>query len=436
MKQLLLTIFLVFIPLMPSYSQDLLDIYKLALANDPDYKITDFNRQATIEIKSQNIAQMLPNIGVNIQSGRVHFDAQKTYYLGQGGQLYWEHSFGLDINQPVFNWSHWIQLEQSDLKIAQAQAEQQASYQALITRTVSTYFKVLAAHDMLEFSRAEKTAIERQLARTKARYQAGLSIMPDVYEAQAGYDRSLASEIEAQKQLDDALEQLRQITGATTLELCPLLPAIPLKQPDPENLLSWANHAETYNFAVVAQFNKTKLAQKNIEWQQSKHLPTIDLTAQFQIVDSNNPFGFRGDAFGFGLQLNIPLFEGGATESHARQAHYEYETAKEELITIKRSVDHTLKDAYRSVLANINKANALQATTQSAELAVRAAETGLNAGLRTMVDVLNEQRDLYKAKSAYAQSRYDYLISAIKLKEAMGTLGEEDVAQLNSYLAR
>jgi outer membrane protein len=73
---------------------------------------------------------------------------------------------------------------------------------------------------------------------------------------------------------------------------------------------------------------------------------------------------------------------------------------------------------------------------QSAEKAVEAAEAGFEVGTRTMVDVLTEERNLYKAKSDYARSRYDYLINGIKLKEAAGSLSELDLQQINQYLQR
>lgn len=412
----------------------MLEIYKLALANDPDYKITTFNQQASHEIKSQSVAQMLPRIGANISSNFNHFDTNKAFYLGTDVKNYWDHSFGVSIRQPIFNWGHWIQLEQADLKIAQAEAENRAKYQALITRTVTAYFNVLAAQDTLEFSQAEKKAIQKQLERAIARYDVGRASRPDVYEAQAAYDRSLASEIAAQNQVDNAKEALREIIGNYPVELKPLQPAIPLGNPVPEAIVEWADNAEVHNYSVIAQINKTEFTRKTIDLQQSRHLPTLDLTAQFRISDSNAQFGFRGDEFAFGLQINIPIFEGGATESRIRQAQYDYEASKEELIKITRSIDRSVKDSYRGVLASIGKVNALEMTTRSAELAVQAAEVGFSSGVRNMVDVLTEQRDLYKAKSDYAKSRYDYLINSIKLKEAVGGLNEEDIEMLNGYL--
>jgi outer membrane protein len=427
---------MVLMPFRLGFAQDLLEIYQLAVNNDPDYKSAGFNQLALAEIKSQRIAQMLPNIGVTTGSSFNRLNSQKATFMGAGVQNYWDHTFGINLKQPVFNWEHWIQLDQADNKIVQADAQRQAKQQALMTRTVTAYFNVLAAQDVLEFSIAEKKAIEKQLEQAKQRFEVGLIAMTDVYEAQAGFDRAIASEIEAQNQLDNSKEALREIIGDNSAELNALQPVITLNPPNPEDISAWSNNAESNNFSIVAQFNQAELARKAIDLQQARHLPTLDIIAQYKLEDANSRFGLRGDTQSVGLQLNLPLFEGGATQSRTHQAQYEYESAKEELIKVKRSVNRNVKDAYRGVLFSISKVNALQATTQSAALAVKAAGAGFEVGTRTMVDVLTEQRNLYKAKSDYAKSRYDYLINGIKLKEAAGSLGEQDLQQISQYLQK
>ncbi len=234
--------------------------------------------------------------------------------------------------------------------------------------------------------------------------------------------------------MDNSKEALREIIGDNPANLEKLAKDIPLSPPDPEDLTAWANSAESSNFSIVAQFNAAEVVRKNIELQQSKHLPTIDIVAQYQQLDNGALFGQRGDNESYGLQLNLPLFEGGSTMSRSRQAQFEYEAAKEELVKVKRAVTREVKDAYRGTVSNINQVKALDSTKKSAELAVEAAEAGFEVGTRTMVDVLAIQRNLYKAKSDYARSRYDYLINGIKLKKAAGSLSELDLQQINHYL--
>lgn len=416
------------------FAQDLVEIYQLAVQNDPATRSADINQQATAEIKSQSIAQMLPNIAFSASSSRTR-SANTSRFFGKTLQHYQDNKLGVTLRQPVFNWSHWVQLDQADNKIAQSEAEFQAKRQQLITRTVEAYFNILAAQDQLQFSTAEKQAIEKQLEQAKQRFEVGIIAITDVYEAQAGYDRAQANEIEAQNRLDNSKEALREILGETSAELNPLQAEIPLSAPEPTDIAAWSNTADHNNFAIVSQLNQAEYVRKNIELQQSKHLPTLDIIAAYNQLDSSgNIFGSLGDNESVGLQLNLPLFEGGGTLSRSRQAAFEYEMAKEDLIKVKRSVNRQVKDAYRGVNTSVSKVKALEANVQSAQQALEAAEAGFEVGTRTMVDVLQMQRDLYKAKSDHARSRYDYLINGIKLKEAAGNLSENDIQTVNQFL--
>lgn len=418
----------------PCFAQDLLETYQLALKSDPETRSADINQLATAELKSQSIAQMLPNLAFSATSSRTRVDNTSRFF-GKTLQHYQDNKLGVSLRQPVFNWGHWVQLDQADNKIAQSEAQFQSKQQKLITRTVVAYFNILSAQDTLEFSTAEKKAIAKQLEQAKQRFEVGIIAITDVYEAQAGYDRALSNEIEAQNQVDNSKEALREILGENTAELNPLQPQIPLGSPDPDDISAWANSAESNNFSIVAQLNQAEYIRKSIDLQQAKHLPTLDIIAAYNQVDSSgNRFGSLGDNESVGLQLNLPLYEGGGTTSRTRQAAYEYEMAKEDLIKVKRSVNREVKDAFRGITSNISSVQALEANTKSAEKALEAAEAGFDVGTRTMVDVLQMQRNLYKAKSDYARSRYDYLINNIKLKEAAGSLGETDIHQINSFL--
>lgn len=432
MIRLLCTFLVALIPAKLAFSQDLLETYQLAKANDPEFKSSDINKLATAEIKSQSIAQMLPNLSFSANSSRNRLESSS--FLGTTLQHYWDHKLGFNLKQPVFHWDHWIQLDQADNKIAQAEAQFQAKQQNLMRRTAEAYFNILAAQDNLEFATAEKKAIEKQLEQAKQRFDVGIIAITDVYEAQAGFDRSTASEIEAQNLLDNSKEALREIIGENAADLNALQPQIPLSPPAPEDLSSWSNAAESNNFSIVAQINQAEFIRKNVDLQQSKHLPTLDIVAQYSDMDTGNQYGLRGDTESVGLQLNVPLFEGGGTSSRARQAEHEYEATKEDLVKVKRSINRGVKDAFRGVVSSISRVKALEATSKSAEMAVEAAEAGFEVGTRTMVDVLTEQRNLFKAKSDYARSRYDYIINGIKLKEAAGSLVEQDLEQINQYL--
>lgn len=423
----------------PVQAQNLTEIFELALRNDPHLSQSQANKLAASEADDQSIARLLPNVSATGTTSGDWLHNKKAggrdFRGNQVNQDFSSHTFSVNVTQPLFHWDHWIQLDQADNKIAQAESSYQAELQKLIVKTTEAYFNVLAAQDNLKFTVAEKDSIARQLDQAKQRFEVGIIPITDVHEAQAGYDQVVANEIEAVNNLDNQKEALREIIGENNITLNGLGEQLPLMKPDPADMEAWSKAAEQNNFSIIAALNQAELTRKSIDLQRSGHLPQLDLIASYGASDVNSSFGFRGDTQSVGIRLNVPLFEGGAVNSRTRQAVYEYEAAKENLNAVKRTVNREVKNAYRAVITNIGRVEALKAAVTSAESALAATEEGATVGTRTMVEVLNEQRNLYKAKRDYARTRYDYLVQSIKLKQASSNLSQIDLEQINRLLA-
>ena len=423
------------IPMQYGFAQDLVATHKLGLENDPQLRSVYFGQFSTAEIKSQSIAQMLPDISLYGAVSRDRINNQKETFVASGSQSYWNSSFNVNLRQSVFNWGYWVELGQSDNFIAQSEAQYQAAYQDLMVRITETYFNVLAAQDFLEFSVAERKAVGKQLEQAQQRFEVGLIAITDVYEAQAGFDQSRSDVIGAKNSLDDRKEDLREIIGNNPVELNLLQKELPLTPPDPADISAWATTAANNNFNIVAQLNQAEVARKSINLNRSEHLPVIDIVAAYGFSDqSTYDFGQRGDNQTYGFELNMPIFTGGAIYSRTKQAEFEYKTEKENLLQVERSVNRDVKVYYRGVISSISQVKALKATVKSSTSALEATEAGFQVGTRTMVDVLAEQKDLYGAKKDYSRSRYDYLINVIKLKNAAGSLNEADMENINTHL--
>lgn len=334
----------------------------------------------------------------------------------------------------MFHWDYWIQLSQSGNQIAQAEADYQAVLQKLMVKTTEAYFNVLSAQDTEKLILAKKQAISRQLEQAKQRFTVGLNAITDVYEAQAGFDEAIANEIDAVHDLENKKEALREIIGENEAQLNSLGAALPLLKPEPANIAAWSDSAEINNFNIISAFNKAEFSRKSIAVQRAGHLPQLDMVASYLASDVNSTSGFRGDTQSIGVQLNVPLFEGGAVNSRTRQASYQYEAAKENLIAIKRAVKRQVKDAYSGVISSISRVEALKTAVTSAEIALEASEAGFEIGIRIMVEVLAEQRNLYRSKRNFYHSRYDYLLNSIKLKQASSNLTQNDLEQINRLL--
>ena len=424
---------------LPANAQDLLKTYELALQNDPVLKEFEANRLAVGESRDQSIAQMLPDISLSAGSSKNWLNNTKAagasnIVTGLGQQDFWNSQFSLNLTQPVFHWDHWVQLEQSDNLIAQAEAQYQAEQQNLMVRTTQAYFDVLAAEDTVEFAKAEMNAIARSLEQAQQRFEVGLIAITDVYEAQAGFDQARADVIVANNDVDNAKEQLRVIIGDNPADLDVLGDKLPLNKPVPEDIDSWSKNAEIQNLTIVAALNQAEVARKSVSLQRSGHYPTLDLVAAYGVTDNSSTFGLRGDAQNVGLQVNIPIFLGGAVNSRTREAEYRFNEAKENLIQTRREVKQQVTNAYRGVITSISEVQALEAAVVSGKSSLEATEAGFDVGTRTMVDVLATTRNLFDAKTKYSQSRYNYITRYITLKQSVSTLNRDDIERVNLLL--
>jgi outer membrane protein len=415
-----------------AYAQDLNEIYNLSLQSDPQLKAAEAAFHASETARPQARALLLPNANFSADTS----DNSQENKITSTTNDYNSNGYTLSITQPVFRYNYWIQLDQADSTIGQANAEYGAAQQDLIIRVAERYFAVLASLDNLEFARSEKTAIARQLEQAQKRFDVGLIAITDVHEAQAAYDLSVANEIQAENQVANSHEALSEITGQIHNELASLVDKIPLLAPDPASTEEWTKVALEQNLQLQALKYAAEAAKKNIKLQKSGHYPTLDLVASRTKSDvGGGSFGSREtDTDSISLQFNVPIYQGGLTTSKTQEAVHLHTQARENVEQQRRATLRQARDAYRGVLTGISRVKALKQAMVSSESALETTEAGFEVGTRTIVDVLVAQRELFRARRDYAQTRYDYILDTLRLKQAAGTLAPDDLQRINGWL--
>jgi outer membrane protein len=277
-------------------------------------------------------------------------------------------------------------------------------------------------------------SLSRQLEQAQQRFNVGLIAITDVLEAQSGFDAARSREIFARNNLDNSIEALREIIGAYDGKLVPLPEKIPLMRPEPPDINQWAFSADSQNLNIIAAQNDAEVARKTIELQRSGHYPTVDVIGSYNVQDNSSTFGLRGDIGQVGVQVNLPIFEGGAVNSRTKEALHNYNAAKDNLLAVRRQVARQVRNAYRGVISTISQVEALRATVKSSLSALEATSAGFEVGTRTAVDVVNEQRNLFQSQNALAEARNNYILNWVSLKESASNLTENDLQTLNRIL--
>ena len=438
-------------------STDLVGVYQDALRNDPQIRQADANRLATREARPQAWSAVLPQITGTASrtqdkqdgnQGTLAFDPTTNTYspIAEAYNLNsTARTWSLNLRQNLFSWSNWMTIRQADSQVAQAEATYQAAQQSLILRVAQAYFNVLSAQDGLEANQASLEAISRQLDQANKRFEVGLIAITDVQEAKAARDTAAAAVIAAKRTLATAGDQLSEITGQKYDRLSKPGEDMPLNSPQPADEDKWVQVSLDQNLSLISSRLAADIARDNVRIAFGGHLPTIDLVASKSrtTTDSDEavpPLGpFTLDSVTndrqYTLQITVPIFSGGLTQSKVRQSQYLWIAAKEQVTQTSRATERQARDAYLGVISGIARVQALRQALESSQTALKATEAGYEVGTRTAVDVLNSRRTLVQAQTDYAGSRYDYIVSVFQLRLAAGNLARNDVEEINKWLA-
>ncbi|MEH0016704.1 outer membrane channel protein TolC [Citrobacter portucalensis] len=421
-----------------SQAENLMQVYQQARLSNPEFRKSAADRDAAFEKINEARSPLLPQLGLG---------ADYTYsngYRDANGVNSNATSASLQLTQTLFDMSKWRALTLQEKSAGIQDVTYQTDQQTLILNTATAYFNVLNAIDVLSYTQAQKDAVYRQLDQTTQRFNVGLVAITDVQNARSQYDTVLANEVTARNNLDNAVEQLRQVTGNYYPELASLnVDGFKTNKPQAVNAL--LKEAENRNLSLLQARLSQDLAREQIRLAQDGHLPTLDLTASTGVSDTSysgsktNTSQYDDSNMGqnkIGLSFSLPLYQGGMVNSQLKQAQYNFVGASEQLESAHRSVVQTVRSSFNNINASISSINAYKQAVVSAQSSLDAMEAGYSVGTRTIVDVLDATTTLYNAKQQLANARYTYLINQLNVKSALGTLNEQDLVALNNTLGK
>ena len=417
----------------------LLDLYHQAVTHDPTLASALSANQAAQEIIEQGKALYRPTVNFNADANAVKTDIRYLNSNAVPGQSNFEtYKAAIEASQPIYRKQNLVQMDQTLTQVSQADKQLHLSKQDLILRTTQSYFDVLIAQDKIDLIGAQKTAILSQLEQAKANFEVGTSTITDVNEAQARYDLIVAQEIAAVNEYQIAQRSVQAITGEMPQKLATVRADI---QPNAlaQGMDKWLEVAEQNNLNIQIQQDALKFSDQEIDRSKAGHLPTLDAVASVSesyATGSASVFSTGNDlkTGTIGLQLQIPLYQGGATSSKIRQAVLNKQKAQDDVETARRQAALETQRAYLNLSTTIAQIKALEQALISSQSQVDSTKLGYEVGVRTSVDVLNAEQQLFSAKRDLLQARYNYLVNIIRLKSASGVLAEADLVDINQQL--
>ena len=417
----------------------LIDIYQQALAHDPTLASALSANQAAQEIIEQGKALYRPTVNFNADVNKVATDIRYINSDRDPSKSNFEtYKYGVDLRQPIYRKQNLVQMDQSKTQVSQADKQLHLAQQELILRVTQAYFDVLIAQDKIDLIGAQKLAILSQLDQAKANFEVGTATITDVNESQARFDLVVAQEIATINELQIAKHAVQALTGKVPQKLATVRADIKTNQLE-QTMDKWLEVAAINNLNIQIQQDAAKFAEQEVERLNAAHLPTLDAVASYTDNFANGSasvFGAGNDlkTGTIGLQMQIPIYQGGAISSRVRQAVLSHQKAQDDVEIARSNTELDTQRAYLNLNTSIAQVKAFEQALISSQSQVDSTKLGYEVGVRTSVDVLNAEQQYFSAKRDLLQSRYNYLVNIIRLKTSSGVVAEADLADINQQL--
>ena len=414
-----------------AHAENLSAVFQDARAYDAQYAAARAAYQAGQEKAAQGRAGLLPNVNAsgNVTRNDLHSS------LPGGDAQFTSNGYSVSAAQPLFRMQNWVQYAQSKEQVKIAEMQFKAAEQDLILRVAQAYFDVLQSQDNMAFIAAQKAAITEQLASAKRNFEVGTATITDTNEAQARYDLAVAQEIAEQNSLDIHLRALEKLIGKPPGALDALAEPAQFKA-EAGAIDDWAARATRGNLQAEIQRITKTIADKEVERNRAGHYPTLDAVAGYNVNNNQSFVTMQVDSrvASIGLQLNVPIYQGGLTSSRVREAVANQEKARQDLEAATRDAGLQARQAWLNVNSGAARVRALEQALVSSQAQLDSTKLGLQVGVRTSLDVLNAEQQVFSARRDLASARYTYLLAGLSLKAAVGALGPADLAEVDRYL--
>lgn len=415
----------------------LLPAYEAALANDPAYRAAVQENEAGQEYKVLGRSHLLPSLTGSYSTSKNQGDVTTATLFGDRTEprKYTSLAASIQLRQPLLHLEGMARYRQGIAQTSASDAQFVVRSQDLIVRLVSLYASAKYAEDQLAQAIAQRDAFAEQRQSNVRLFQRGEGTRTEVLETQAKFDLSEAQVLEARDNLTNSRNALAAMVGQDIDQLDQLVEDFRVKPLQPASFEAWKELALANNPEVLAQRYAVEVASEEINKARAGHAPRLDLIASVSNSKSDTSSTFNQDTNNrsIGVQLNIPLYAGGAVNAATRQTVANHEKAKADLDAKTSQVMVELRKQYNLTQSSVLRIDAAAKSLSSALLLVDATQKSVKGGQRTNLDVLNAQQQLFEARRDLALSRYNYLLGYLRLRYSAGTLVRADLQDVAGY---
>lgn len=431
-----------FAVIQPTMALDLMQSYEMAMRNDPIYRSATKDYEAGMENNGIGRSAVLPKVAASYNQNANRATQWGSQYTG-GPQTSTNWSYPsnysyLQLTQPIFSLEAFARWRQGIAQADFSQSKYIYNTQDMLIRVAQAYTDLLFAVDQLQFQTAERDAFLEQWNAAKKLNQGGEVSMTDILEAEAAYQVADAKVIDAKDAIENAKRKLDSIIGEPITNVngvAKLSSGFRYLNLSITKFDEWKERALSSNAELKAAENNMEVAKQEYRKNHAGHYPVVNFIGALTTQQSNTVTSINNttNQSYVGVQVNLPIFSGGETNARSSQALANYEKAQADYDVTRDKIITELRKQYDIVVSGKQKVAALTSAQNSATQLVRAMRKSVLAGERINVDVLLAEKGLFNTRRDLAQTKYNYLISYLKLNQLGGSLEVSDFEKIAIY---
>lgn len=426
---------------LPPEVPDLITLYTQALRDSPSIVGALAASEAARQGEAAAKGQLLPQVGVFGEAAYVD-ERIRGDFFGLADidreQDFERFIYGLGIEQAVLRPSLWADLDRSRLIKLRTDLAEREARSRLASQLMERYLGVLEAVEVKTAAEARVDAVTNQQKQVDSRVEAGLLTRADQSQAEASASLARVQASMAESEVAASVARLRSTANWTSRSLQGLTEDFTFILPQPLDEAFWVERAAANSLLVLNQEIELALAQLELRRAQRGRWPTVDLFGSATQLDTGG--GVEGERdqrdMRIGARARMPLFSGGSISAAIAAQEAAVILAQAELDRLRTDARLAAATAYRQVVVGRSQLTALQQAVDASRIAEVEFRIGFEAGRRTNADMLSATERRFFAEVELQRRRYRQLVEALTLKQVAGTVGPEDIKQLNRLLVR
>jgi outer membrane protein len=404
-----------------AFAESLVEALASAYQNNPTLLAERASLRATDEGVASALSGWRPTVQIDGDAG---FSESETTSVTSGFTTTTKdslqpRSFSFTITEPLYRGGRTEAETLSAENLVDAgRAGLAVTEQRVLLDAVTAYMDVLRNKTVVQLNRNNERVVERQLQAARDRFEVGEVTRTDVAQAEARAAQAKADRIGAEGNLISSRATYRQFIGDLPgkLEWPARIGGVPANERDALQAASTANPT-----IVSANFSELS-ARDDIDVAISDLLPQVSLRGAYDRSFDVSAFTEELDSLSLSAVVTVPLYQSGAVHSAVRRSKQIASQRRLEYEEARRAVFEEVTRAWESLITAQAQISAFQAQVRAAELALEGVEQETIVGLRTTLDVLDAEQEVFAAGVNLVSAERDAVVSSYWVKATIGEL--------------